>query len=105
MSACLSERSVVYCGPACGSANQGGISRATTFVLIARAQGRAAAYESSDIGAIWPGRWQLWQFFWRIGSMSLWNVTAAAVPDAGACANVTEPAAAAISAANARVPA
>src|SRR5580693_8775181 len=29
------------------------------------------------MGAISPGRWHSWQSFWRIGSTSLWNVTAA----------------------------
>ena len=42
--------------PNCGSANQGGISRDWTLALIARAQGRASRYESSDIGATWFGR-------------------------------------------------
>ena len=37
----------------------GGISRETTRCLIERAHGRTSWYVSSDIGAIWPGRWQL----------------------------------------------
>jgi hypothetical protein len=53
----------------------GGISRAVTFVLIERAQGRASSYVSSDIGATDPGRWQFWQDFWKIGATSLVNVT------------------------------
>ena len=38
------------------SMNQGGISRAKTFCLIALAQGRVSSYVSSDIGATVPGR-------------------------------------------------
>src|SRR6185503_8859238 len=52
--------------PNSGSANHGGISFAVVLVLIARAHGRASSYDISDIGATSPGRWQLWQFFWRI---------------------------------------
>jgi hypothetical protein len=32
---------------------------------------------SSDIGAIAPGRWQLWQERWMMGAMSLVKVTLA----------------------------
>src|SRR5262245_39939687 len=42
-----------------GSAPQGGISRATTLVLIALAQGRTSSYDSSDMGATSPGRWHV----------------------------------------------
>ncbi len=42
-SAAFSERSVAYSTPYCGSACQGGISRAATFALIERAHGRASA--------------------------------------------------------------
>ena len=49
-----------------GSANHGGISRETTFALMARAHGRASRYDSSDIGATWFGRWQLAQLSSRI---------------------------------------
>src|SRR5437660_10285455 len=55
----------------CGSANQGGICRDSTFILMLRAHGRVLSYVSIENGAIWPGRWQLWQFFWRIGRTSL----------------------------------
>src|SRR5688572_31456833 len=58
------------------SAPQGGISRATTFALIALAHGRASSYESSDIGATSPGRWQLAHLAYMIGAISLANVGA-----------------------------
>ena len=45
--------------PTCGSRNHGGISCAAVFVLIDRAHGRTSSYVRSDIGAIWPGRWQI----------------------------------------------
>src|SRR5215467_1677890 len=57
--------------PYSGSANHGGICFAVVFVLIDRAHGRASSYEISDIGATSPGRWQVWQLFWRIGRTSL----------------------------------
>ena len=38
--------------PIVGSAPHGGISRATTFCLIARAHGRASSKVTSDIGAM-----------------------------------------------------
>ena len=47
---------------------------------MARAQGRASRYSTSDIGAAVPGRWQTWQLRWRIGATSFANVTG------GACA-------------------
>ena len=40
-----------------GSAPHGGISRLATFARIDFAQGRASSYDTSDIGAISPGRW------------------------------------------------
>src|SRR5436853_6984471 len=52
--------------PASGSANHGGICFACVLVLIDRAHGLASSYEISDIGATSPGRWQVWQLFWRI---------------------------------------
>jgi hypothetical protein len=55
--------------------NHGGISRRTTLCFIDLAQGRASSYVSNDIGAMLPGRWQAWQFFWRIGATSFVNVT------------------------------
>src|SRR5688500_10678987 len=58
------------------SAPQGGISRATTFALIALAQGRASSYDSSDIGATSPGRWQFAHLAYMIGATSLANVGA-----------------------------
>src|SRR4030095_1940314 len=84
MSVCLSDRSLAK-DPCCGSANHGGISRARTLNLIARAHRRACSYVSSDIGAIWPGRWPDWQFFCKIGRTSLVNVTGA---PAASCALV-----------------
>jgi hypothetical protein len=60
------------------SAPHGGISRATTFDLIAFAQGRASSYESNDIGATSPGRWQFAHLLNMIGATSLANVGALA---------------------------
>src|SRR5215212_9581681 len=64
------------------SAPQGGISCATTLVLIALAHGRASWYDNNDIGATSPGRWQLAHLLYMIGATSLANVGAAV---AGAC--------------------
>src|SRR5687767_11310447 len=58
------------------SAPQGGISRATTFDLIALAHGRASSYDSSDIGATSPGRWQFAHLPYMIGATSFANVGA-----------------------------
>src|SRR5688572_21063673 len=58
------------------SAPHGGISRATTFDLIAFAHGRASSYDSSDMGATSPGRWQLAHLLYMIGATSLANVGA-----------------------------
>ena len=58
------------------SAPQGGISRATTLALIALAHGRASSYDSSDIGATSPGRWQFAHLLNMIGATSLANVGA-----------------------------
>src|SRR5258708_891968 len=52
--------------PYLGSANQGGIFLISTAVLIALAHGRTSLYVRNDMGAIWLGRWQLWQLFWRM---------------------------------------
>ena len=60
-----------------GSANQGGILPVATCSLITFAQGRVSVYVRSGIGPISPGRWQVWQFFWRMGTMSRLNVGAA----------------------------
>src|SRR3982751_3907766 len=54
--------------PTCGSANQGGIRFKRTDSRIAFAQGRVSEYVRKDTGAASPGRWQPWQFLWRIGS-------------------------------------
>src|SRR5436190_21414600 len=54
--------------------------------LIARAYGRTSSYVTSGIGATPSGRWQFWQLRWRIGAMSLVNVTWAAEPADGCCA-------------------
>src|SRR5918993_2408649 len=59
------------------SAPHGGISRDTTLVLIALAQGRASSYDSSDIGATSPGLWQFAHLLYMIGATSLANVGAA----------------------------
>src|SRR5215470_638298 len=66
----VSLRSLEKC-PYCGSAYHGGIFWFTTAIFMAIAQGRASSYVSSDMGATSPGRWQLWQLFWRIGNTSL----------------------------------
>src|ERR1041384_6931612 len=78
MSRSLSDRSLAKCcTPTFLSMNHGGMSRASTFCLMARAHGRASSYVSSDIGAMLPGRWHTWQLFWKIGAMSFVNVTGA----------------------------
>src|SRR5215470_9451066 len=64
--------------PTAGSAPHGGISRATTFCLTARAHGRASSYVISDIGAMPVGRWHSAQFLYRIGATSFVNVGGAA---------------------------
>src|SRR5918993_5493170 len=66
------------------SAPHGGISRATTLALIALAHGRASSYDSSDIGATSPGRWQFAHLLYMIGATSLANVGTAGA--AGDCA-------------------
>src|SRR6185436_18390517 len=68
------------------SAPQGGISRATTLDLIAFAHGRASSYDSSDIGATSPGRWQLAHLLYMIGATSFANVGAAACAGVEDCA-------------------
>src|SRR5512137_1494162 len=55
--------------------NHGGISRAETLCLIARAQGRACSYVTSDMGATVPTWWQFWQCSWKIGATFFANVT------------------------------
>jgi hypothetical protein len=42
--------------------------------LMAFAQGRVSLYVRSGMGPISPGRWQVWQFFWKMGSISRLNV-------------------------------
>ena len=57
VSICAWERlRMLRIGTPPGSACHGGISRETTFSLIARLHGRTSRYDSSDIGAISPGR-------------------------------------------------
>src|SRR5262245_31532890 len=68
--------------PIAGSAPHGGITRSTTFVFTARAQGRASSYEMSDIGAIDVGRWHSTHLAYRSGATSLLNVGAAAAGEA-----------------------
>src|SRR4029450_13987113 len=63
--------------PIVGSANHGGIVLLATALAMARAYGRVSWNVRNDIGAIAPGRWHSWQFFWRIGSTSLLKVGAA----------------------------
>src|ERR1019366_10175695 len=63
--------------PTLESANHGGIFCVTTAALMAFAQGRESVYVRRDIGAISPGRWQVWQFCCRIGRTSLENVAGA----------------------------
>src|SRR5262249_4558207 len=81
MSACCRLTSFEYL-PTVGSAPHGGIWRATTFCLIARAHGRASSNAMSDIGAIAVGRWHSTQFLYRIGATSLLKV--GVPPNAGA---------------------
>ena len=80
-----------------GSAPHGGISRPTTLLLMARAHGRASAYEVSVIGPIWFVRWQETQWALRIGATSrvktgaacaaarvpMWTCRASAAPSTG----------------------
>src|SRR5436305_13612933 len=47
---------------------------------MATAQGRVSSYVSIEKGAASPGRWQLWQFFCRMGATSLVNVGAFIFP-------------------------
>src|SRR3979409_2699641 len=72
----VSARSFEKC-PKLGSVNHGGIIFWLTTRFMLGAQGRACSYVSSGNGAASPGRWQVWQFFWRIGAMSLVKVTLA----------------------------
>src|SRR5688500_13071401 len=62
--------------PCAGSACHGGIARVLTFCLMAPAQGRASPYDSNDIGATSPGRWQLAHLLNMIGATSRLNVGA-----------------------------
>src|SRR3979490_1410094 len=68
------ERSFEKC-PKLGSANHGGMIFCCTTRFMLGAQGRACSYVSSGNGAASPGRWQVWQFFWRMGATSLVKVT------------------------------
>ena len=68
------------------SMNQGGISRAAVFRLMAAAQGRTSSYVVSGIGATPFVRWQFSHDRWRMGAISLVNVTprdGVCPPDAG----------------------
>src|SRR5579859_8232224 len=47
---------------------------------MAPAQGRVSSYVSIEKGAASPGRWQLWQFFCRIGATAFVNVGAFILP-------------------------
>src|SRR5205807_9069926 len=86
-----SDRSFLNCWmPTVLSMCHGGICRAATRARIARAHGRTASYVMSDIGAIESGRWHASHFAWKIGAISLVNVTGCAAGCAGAAAgNIT----------------
>src|SRR5579862_7816318 len=71
------ERSLAKC-PTAGSAYHGGMIFCETTRFMLLAQGRACSYVSSGNGAASPGRWQLWQFFCRIGATSCEKVGAGA---------------------------
>src|ERR1700756_5258818 len=47
---------------------------------MAPVHGRVSSYVSMEKGAASPGRWQLWQFFCRIGATSFVNVGACIFP-------------------------
>src|SRR6476659_3729564 len=47
---------------------------------MAPVQGRVSSYVSIENGAASPGRWQVWQFFCRIGATSFVNVGAFILP-------------------------
>src|SRR5579859_3041373 len=57
----------------------GGICRVITRWRMAFAQGRVSSYVTSDMGASEPLRWHSWHRSWKIGAISLANVTALAV--------------------------
>src|SRR6185369_16235159 len=63
--------------PCAGSAPHGGIVRAVTRCLMARAHGRASSKVINDIGANIVGRWHSTQLLYRIGATSLVKVTGA----------------------------
>src|SRR5260370_41780457 len=62
--------------PTVRSICHGGIWREATRCLMDFAQGRVSSYDTRDIGAMEFLRWQSWHFSWKIGTMSLWKVTA-----------------------------
>src|SRR5436190_11108880 len=61
----------------------GGICRPATRAAIDLAHGRTSSYVTSDIGAIWSGRWHASHLSWKIGAMSLVNVGAVSAATAG----------------------
>src|SRR3981081_1538458 len=69
----VSARSFEKC-PKLGSANHGGMIFCCTTRFMLGAQGRACSYGSRGNGAGSPGRWPVWQLFWRIGATSLVKV-------------------------------
>src|SRR5256885_17097888 len=71
--------------PTLRSMYHGGISRAETLALIARAQGRTSSYVMSDMGATDCGRWHTTHDRYRMGATCLVNVTSAARAP-GSCA-------------------
>ena len=76
-----SDRSFLKCWmPTVLSMCHGGIWRETTRALIDCAHGRVSSKVTSDIGAMYPGRWHAWHFSWRIGATSLVNTGVAAAP-------------------------
>jgi hypothetical protein len=56
--------------PTLESANHGGMDLSCVARRIAAANGRVSSYVSNGIGAMPPARWQLWQWFARIGNTS-----------------------------------
>src|SRR5437016_13936335 len=72
ISAALSEGSFAN-WPIRGSANHGGMVFCSTAQRIAPEKGHACSYDSNGMGAIEPGRWQLWQCCSRMGRTSREN--------------------------------
>ena len=56
------------------------MSRCETRSFMREAQRRVSPYSRSGIGPTDPGRWQIWQFAWRMGATSFEKVTSASAP-------------------------